>query len=268
MSSSPGQSGRERSRWVTIRSGGLKWRINPDLQSSTDLSFITEPDDFLEDPQLLLKNTRLVTIGRIPSNPPGAPGLVLRRLNYGRFRHQVRDFFRPSRAFRAMRHSLALEQAGLPVPRAVAVADVRKFRWPITAYFVTEEIPRAITLREHLARNGRLPAEVVGRLAQLFATLHSAGFIHGDTKSTNILLDERLHPWLIDLDGVRRFAQTPAKAAIRELARLALEIQPFPLVFKRSGLRFLTTYCRCRKIPGVEREWAGRVLEGMKEFQR
>lgn len=253
-------------RLEIVEVGSLRWGVNPGVDLQTISHVLERPDDFLKDRALLFKNSALVTIGRVPARQPGHPGMVLRRLNYGRFQHRFRDFFRPSRAHRAMRHSLALAQAGIATPRALAVADVRKCRWPQTAYFLTEEIAPVTRLRRYLADERHVSGRVVASLADLFARMHSSGFIHGDAKSTNILLDANLRPWLIDLDGVRQFARTPRARAVLDLARLAWEVRQNARLFKWSGLRFLVWYCRCRKESGSERDWAARVLASISEF--
>lgn len=258
----------ELQRLEALEAGGLSWRIRPGVQSPQLLAVLERPDEFLKDPTQLFKNTRLVTIGRISAGEPGRPGLVLRRLNYGRFRHRLRDCFRPSRASRAMRRSLALEEAGIPVPRALAVAVKRSWHWPVVAYFLTEEIAPTTTLKDFLAGHDRVPNRLLKDLAGVFARLHSSGFIRGDTKSTNILLDAGLRPWLIDIDSVRQFGRTPDRDAIRELARFACEFRPYPRVFNWGGLRFIVDYCRRRNLSSAERAWVHRIVIGMQSFPR
>ena len=137
---------------------------------------------------------------------------ILRRLNYGKFIHRLRDIFRPSRAVRAFIASTWLEQAGIPTPRALAAADVRCCCWPKAAYLITEEIPDARTLAALFAAKQKIPATV----PELIARLHNHGLSHRDLKWTNILFDENLSPWLIDLDGVRRLQNVSEARARRE----------------------------------------------------
>src|SRR5688572_1240736 len=171
-----------------IKVGNFTWLARQSLP------ILENPESFLNDPSRFIKSSRVVTIARVP------PNLILRRLNYGKFIHRLRDLFRPSRAIRALIASTWLEQAGVPTPRALAAAEVRRMRWPVAAYLVTEEIPNARTLAFLFSAKQKIPPG----LPELIARLHNAGLSHRDLKWTNILFDEKGAPWLIDLDGIRR----------------------------------------------------------------
>jgi tRNA A-37 threonylcarbamoyl transferase component Bud32 len=225
-----------------IKVGKLVWFARDSLPVMND------PDAFLRDSSRFIKSSRVVTIARVP------PNLILRRLNYGKPIHRVRDLFRPARVMRALIASTWLEQAGIRTPRALAAAEVRVCRWPKTAYLVTEEIQNARTLASLFSANHRVPSGV----AELIGRLHSSGLSHRDLKWTNILFDEQLAPWLIDLDGVRRMRRVPEDRARKDLFSLARCFTPYPLTLKWSGARFLYRYCKIRKLPF--KEWAAALI--------
>ncbi|HKQ40524.1 MAG TPA: lipopolysaccharide kinase InaA family protein [Verrucomicrobiae bacterium] len=216
-----------------IKAGNLVWLAREPLPVMED------PEASLNDAARFIKSSRVVTIARV------APNLILRRLNYGKFIHRLRDWFRPSRAVRALIASTWLEQAGIRTPRALAAADVRVLRWPRRAYFVTEEVPGARTLASIYESKRKIPREI----ADLIAHLHHSGLSHRDLKWTNILLDEQLTPWLVDLDGVRRLGSVPERRAIEDLWTLARCFTAYPITLKWSGARFLYRYCALRKLP-------------------
>jgi tRNA A-37 threonylcarbamoyl transferase component Bud32 len=83
---------------------------------------------------------------------------------------------------------------------------------------------------------------------ELIARLHNSGLSHRDLKWTNILFDEQLSPWLIDLDGVRRMGHVPDDRAREDLFTLARCFAAHPLTLKWSGARFLYRYCRIRQL--------------------
>lgn len=215
-----------------IKAGNLVWLARQSLPVMED------PEAFLKDSSPFIKSSRVVTIVRVP------PNLILRRLNYGKLIHRVRDFFRPSRAIRALTASTWLEQAGVRTPRAVAAAEVRMVRWPRRAYLITEEVSGARTLAALFESTGNVSRGI----ADLIAHLHNSGLSHRDLKWTNILLDAQLTPWLIDLDGVRRLGHVPDGRAQEDLWTLARCFAAYPIKLKWSGARFLYRYCALRKL--------------------
>jgi lipopolysaccharide kinase (Kdo/WaaP) family protein len=216
-----------------IKVGKLMWLARASLPVMQD------PEAFLRDSSRFIKSSRVVTIARVP------PNLILRRINYGKFIHRVRDFFRPSRALRALIASTWLDEAGVRTPRAIAAAEVRSLRWPKAAYLITEEVPNARTLAALFASKHKIPSGI----AELIAHLHSSGLSHRDLKWTNILFDDQLAPWLIDLDGVRRMGRVPDSRAQEDLLSLGRCFRAHPITLKWSGGRFIYRYCEARKLP-------------------
>lgn len=221
-----------------IKVGKLTWLARESLPIMAD------PESHFRDSSRFIKSSRVVTIARVP------PNLILRRLNYGKPLHRLRDCFRPTRAVRALIASTWLEQAGIRTPRGIAAAELRIFRWPVTAYLITEEVPNARTLASLFTSKNKIPSGV----PEMIARLHEAGLSHRDLKWTNILFDEQLTPWLIDLDGVRRMARVADQRAQSDLWTLARCFKPYPTTLKWSGARFLRRYCALRKLPF--RKWA------------
>jgi tRNA A-37 threonylcarbamoyl transferase component Bud32 len=82
----------------------------------------------------------------------------------------------------------------------------------------------------------------VSRLASLLARLHEQGFSHRDLKSTNVLLDAELRPYLIDLDGLRQAGRVTAKRSARDLARLWRGVSASPARLGANPWRFLKAY--------------------------
>ena len=108
---------------MITRVGKLTWRVRPDFEALRPV--LEDPERFLQDPVIWYKRSPNITVAKINFDGPNCPGLVLRRLNYGKFLHRLRDFFRRSRAERAMRWGLLLGQVGIATPRPLAAANVR-----------------------------------------------------------------------------------------------------------------------------------------------
>jgi tRNA A-37 threonylcarbamoyl transferase component Bud32 len=234
-------------RLNTEQVGRIAWTTRSDVPAAWWRSLLSAPDAHLADPASHLKHSRNVTVARIPADEPRHANLILRRSNYGRWEHRLKDFLRRSRAQRAFRAALALEQAGLPVARALAVGEVRLLRWPVQAYLLSLEVGDAVTLTRYVAGRSRVPRGIEKELARLLGQLHAAGFTHGDLKSSNVLIQGAGKPWLIDFDGVRSYRRVPFGRAVRDLARLGAGIIEaggrctLPMV-----VRFLRGYCATR----------------------
>jgi tRNA A-37 threonylcarbamoyl transferase component Bud32 len=250
-----------------LRIGALWWTTRAEVRNEADwMRALSDPDACLAAAVHRFKDSSNVTIVRLPAASQTGPNLVLRRLNYGRLRHRLRDTFRRSRAQRALRMALRMEAAGLPVARGLAAADVRRWRWPLRAYFVTEEIRAARTLAEIANGPAQPPRECVERLAQLLAQLHERGFSHRDLKATNVLFDPEGQPFLIDLDGVKQFRHLPRKRAAKDLARLVAGLRSSPWLQPRLIIRFLKVYCRAQT-ESDWRAWFSMVEAALQRYQ-
>lgn len=247
------------------QAGKLRWLARRTLAPAKLSEVLEDPDKFLAPPVHLLVNTELITLGVVPPLEPGAAPLLLRRLNYGRIRHRLRDIFRPTRAERAFRHGLALERAAVATPRVLAVGVQRCLRWPVRAYLITEYVPDSVTLLRYLLRDRGVPRALGDRLADLVARLHSQGFSHLDLSASNLLFDRGQQPCVVDLDGIRNHGQLPQQRAVLDLARLAEELVLRDIHLDWNPDRFLIRYCRQRGMADALRPLRQAVL---RELQR
>jgi hypothetical protein len=100
-----------------------------------------------------------------------------------------------SPARRAAYAAARLDGLGIAVPRVGAAVDVRRGGIVTKSFFLTHEVPEAVTLDRYWARLAAEPAAVrragqraVARaLGQLFARLHALGIYHNDLKDVNLL---------------------------------------------------------------------------------
>lgn len=225
---------------------GVRWRVRPDLDSPALRKLLANPDAALASSSEPLAHSELVTMSKLPPLEPGGPPLLLRRLNYGRFRHRFRDTFRPTRAERAFRHGWELERLGIPTAQVYAAGVERKLRCPVRAYLITEFIAHAITLHELFERQKTLTRRQLKNLATCLGQLHRAGYSQRDLKAFNILIVDQEHPQFIDLDGVQKFTAISEELAIRDLRRLSLEFLGQSREFQRLAPWFLKHYCQTR----------------------
>lgn len=243
----------------TVKVGGLKWRLAAQQNTDPLIHVLDQPEHFLLNDSLHFKDSRVVTVVRVPRLTPQQPDMVLRRLNYGKFSHRCRDFFRASRAMRALRQGLMLADIGVRTPKAFAAAEVRRWRWPLRAYLATEEIPGAVTLHRYLLKHRTVPRALIHSMALVLARLHDHGFSHRDLKLTNILLDHQLQPWLIDLDGLRWHRRLSSSRAQADLTRFAKGFVRYPGLLRYSGWRFLGEYGAARNLAHEMPAWWQRL---------
>jgi tRNA A-37 threonylcarbamoyl transferase component Bud32 len=201
----------------------------------------------LEDPEVWLRAGARLFKGFDRSSTVGAAdGLVLKRYNFRKPVNVLKDWFRPSRAARAFHSACGLESRGIATPRVLAFAERRCCRVLLTSYLVAEEIPNARGLGDYLANVLSPDRRLIVEMGRLIARLHSEGFSHRDLKATNVLLDESLKPYLIDLDGLKDRRTVSASRAAADLERLARGVLQYPNITRAHRVLFMMSYCRAR----------------------
>jgi tRNA A-37 threonylcarbamoyl transferase component Bud32 len=230
-------------RFEPKRIGSLKWHVRREFWSDKLGGVLEDPNGNLERCKKLFKSgpNRTSTVGAFD-------GLALKRYNIKKKISVLKDLFRESRAIRAYRKAYHLELLGIPTPRPVAAAERRRVRVLLHSYFVMEEIPGAIELGEYLRRTQRPHREVITRIGELIGRLHDEGFSHRDLKETNIILDAKLTPYVIDLEGLTYQRLVPMGRAVADLQRLARGAANYPNVTRDDRAVFLHAYCRTRGI--------------------
>jgi tRNA A-37 threonylcarbamoyl transferase component Bud32 len=245
--------------WIEQRFGSLNWIVR--RGAVPEVAPICEDiERAIRSATQLLKNSPNVTVARVAD--ANGRGFIIRRMNYGKLRHRCKDFFRESRARRAFFRGLLLEQADVSTPRMLAVTELRRFRWPVAAYTICEEVRGAQTLAAWVRGGCQDSRKVVMRLADVIARLHNRGFIHRDLKGSNVLFDGQLTPWLIDMDGVGFIRNVPMKAAMRDLRILARVLEHDPARRRWLGVRFLKRYATQRRLSETDAAILRRRLAG------
>lgn len=196
--------------------------LAPDLET---LGWL-EPDGF---PQLVGTGTAMAT-GRVETLRYDLPGsglpILVRRVFHGGL---LGGFLRgalhsPERAFRELRVTAALHDAGAPVPRPALAAARRRglawHAWVATGFEADARDVLAFFARKPSRDRILAAAAAGGRAIRRF---HDAGGTHADLHVKNVLVRETPagpEAILVDLDGAG-FGEPPGPARrMRELARL------------------------------------------------
>jgi tRNA A-37 threonylcarbamoyl transferase component Bud32 len=231
------------------RANGINWHVRTDAMSEVLRNVMDDPETWLRTRAKLFKGfERSSTVG-------AADGVVVKRQNVRSLWVVVKELLRPSRGLRAFRKAHHLDALDIASPRPIAAAEKRRFRILSTSYLVTQEIPNAQELGDYLTKVSSPDIKVAKQLGELIGKLHKEGFTHRDMKETNLLLDGELHPFIIDLDGLKFVDRIPEDRAATDLQRLLRASTKYPSVTKRHRMVFLKHYCRARglmRVPGKQ----------------
>jgi serine/threonine protein kinase len=176
----------------------------------------------------------------------------------------LKDLFRDSKAFRSLRQSVALAEAGFDVPIIIGAGEARRFRWFLRAFTVSPAIsgkPLPCFLRDCYTKNcSGLPLAIkrdsLRRLAEQVRRLHRLGFVHGDLVASNIFVSKTdgggYRFVFMDNDRTRHYApglpQTLWKRNLVQLNRF-----PLPGISLQDRMRFFYCYLRDRELKASDR---------------
>ncbi len=202
--------------------------------------------------------------------PDGAPGFFVKRYYYPRWKNRFRGAFRGTlfgahRALAEYNTLRAMQNAGIPTVRPVAVGCRRVARLITGCFLITEEVPESTNLTTYAQRcteAGTAPSldergRALRTLARQVALLHCANMSHGQLFWRNILIRRGVGDepefFFLDAQPLRRLERIPGRQWwLRELAQLAVSAEPFTSPFER--LRFAAAYFKAFGLRTLRRE--------------
>jgi len=180
-------------------------------------------------------------------------------------------------SLREWENLLAVEGAGIPVPRGVATGRKRIMGTEIVSFTLTEEIPRADPLdavvRERF-RERRSPAEreewrsLLQKTAGLARKLHLLGMNHRDFYLNHLFLDDRGVLYLLDLQRLQRRERVPERYRVKDLAQLNYSALGCRNISRSDRLRFLLAYLGRDDLDGSGRVLARRIAAKTRRITR
>jgi hypothetical protein len=170
-----------------------------------------------------------------------------------------KDFFRVSKAVRALRAGEALREAGFNVARTIAAGEERRRGVLRRAFLLTTAMqgaPLPAFLRDNYGTDRRrrsfsLKVDSIRRLAAEIRRFHDLGFVHGDLIPPNILVvtEEGSAPrfCFLDNDRTRRY---PAWLPQQLWKRNLIQLNRFPLagISLQDRIRFFHFYTGRQKL--------------------
>lgn len=107
------------------------------------------------------------------------------------FTYTLKYIFREPRPFRVWNAAWALEQAGIPTPKAIAaIAEFSGFI-PKNAFLIRESVPNIIPTLDFfkiILEDESKREHFIKTACSLYAKMHNAGIYHGDAKCSNIYM--------------------------------------------------------------------------------
>jgi tRNA A-37 threonylcarbamoyl transferase component Bud32 len=249
-----------------VGAGSVRGHAVADLDDAALAPFLADPDaPFRQPGAVLLKDSPESTVALIDLPSPAGPRrLIYKRFAGGGWLRSLAGLVRQAPAVRSFVSGHGLRHRGLPTPRPLAVWQRHRFGLPREGYLLTEALPDAVGLREHV---GRLTTRadlhrLIDVVARLVAGLHARRLSHRDLKASNLLVSpaawspcaERHEAaaapvmggapqvWFIDLVGVRRHRRLSRRRRVQNVARLAASFLGHPALTDADRARFLRAY--------------------------
>lgn len=170
--------------------------IGPELKT-----FLKNPDAYFIHPLKILKDGGSSTVIQLSLDQRE---YVVKRYNIKNKWHRLRRLFRQTRAKLSWKISQQLIFFGVRAPLPVAYLEESYAGLPSRSYYVMEYI-KGMDMQQYFKYSSPDSSTLMADLVKLFANFKELSLVHGDLKATNILMDEKNHPILIDFDGVRSY---------------------------------------------------------------
>ena len=184
----------------------------------------------------------------------GESVLYLKKYPHRSFVDIIKHLFRPSRANRAFKAGLMLQQHGLQTPEIVAFLKKRSGLFSTEDILITREMQNATALssvfninQDTITANPK--RQIINELGKTIGRMHAAGISHGDLRSGNVFLSQRSrHPYFIFIDNERtfRYPILPSQLRIKNLVQLNMLRGNLT---QTDRMRFLKTYRIAAGIP-------------------
>ncbi len=146
--------------------------------------------------------------------------LVVKRYNLKGLGHRIRRALSRSRAWYSWHNAHRLIQWGINTPTPVAYIEQRYGPLRRTAFYINQYIEGDWLCNVLPTKPLAIQQSIVTDVTRMLATIHQHGFVHGDMKSTNMLVDEKNRTFLIDLDAMHHPKWNKQRKRLKDRNRL------------------------------------------------
>jgi len=220
---------------IYLKEGSSSLWVSRNLEGEPKLDLLVNPDLLFSHPQCeIIKDQRKIKVGRVPLEIGGkVKEIYLKRYNAFSWRYRIGSLFIPSGAFRSLVGATILTQGGFLTGESLAAVEHRSWGTLTKSFYLSAEVKGGMTAdvywRERLAplkgKEGFYRRRnFLKMLALLFRSLHAQNIYHNDLKDANILVAQSDSDaesfYLLDLEGVRRYAHLVERRRIKNLVQL------------------------------------------------
>jgi serine/threonine protein kinase len=163
----------------------------------------------------------------------------------------IKHLVRASRAKRAFKAKLILEQHGFDVPVVVAVGERRSSFFDREYFLATFEVEDAKQIKQLIPdslenftkKQLHDMRELIRTFGNTVGRLHAVGIFHGDLRLGNVLVRRENNDWhffLIDNERTRKYRRLPAWLRLKNLVQANILISD--CITKTDRMRFFKSY--------------------------
>jgi len=198
----------------------------------------------------VLKEDGAIQVRLLPGR--GGEQLFAKRFGAKDRLHLVKAALGRQRAPHLWRMTRAFQRAELPVPEPFGYL-LRGRGSGSVSYFFGEALPQVADLLEISQRRGDFrgwlsDVGLLTKVGETFATMHRHGLTHGDTKWSNIAVDEPTGRfWLLDLDSARLGRRRQSRRMWKDVARFLVSAVEGKVGDDLTG-RYLSAYAAARGV--------------------
>jgi tRNA A-37 threonylcarbamoyl transferase component Bud32 len=228
-----------RQRYTTFQHGAARGVCIPELEPHLDF-FSGAFGEWLagQPTRIFLERPNRTAALRLPptlrmadsaSRDPEGAAVVVKQFGWRSVIHKLVRPLTGSKAIRSFRIAMILRDAGVATPRPLIAWDRDGGGTGPASYFITEEIPEALTLRQILKSPGAIEtgrSTLLTELARLVRGMHDAGIWHRDLTIGNFLVAPKPvdgnRIFLIDLSRAVHLGRIPLPLRFMDMARMKL----------------------------------------------
>lgn len=248
-----------RSRWGRVRRGyrlsraGRVGYASPEFPRDCLIRLLEFPElPFRTSTRETIKveQTTLLVCAELPIDGRMVP-VAYKRVRRRNWLKRLTAVLRGNRARRAWRLAQRLERLGIATATPLAAIIPRwELRHP-DSFLMTAWVEHSCNLDLRLQAAEESPlapgdARAAARsLGRLLGRMHACRISHRDLKASNVLVQECANgasARIIDLDGAAVRLRVTRRRRARDLARLAIDLERFPMISRTQKLRFLKAY--------------------------
>ncbi len=202
-------------------------------------------NDWFSSKAKIIKSDTHSQVGLLETETLGQ--IYIKRYRTKSWWHRLALLFGSGRPVKNFKMSLLLSERGMPVPTPYGLITARGcLGFPGSSYYLCQGLVGGEDLKSFYLASSDNGAEIIKdclqRIGRLLAEFHNCGYLHGDCKWSNILL-QGAETFFVDLDNAGKNSSPDAQA--KDLARFILNAEELA-IGKQVFDCFINAYCETR----------------------